>query len=247
VFEKHSNLVALFTEYGFLISGMTRLGELRLEKLMYLQPILDVPDANILGRIRLIYPRFVDRLPVRKFFVPIRPGYHSRLFPEIARPSPLPLLPALDQSLILPSGATRTPGNTIRKVYVCRAKIRQLSSGDMLFFYMSRDIAYANSQCITTIGIVENTYEADSPHRLVQLTSKRSVFTQQELELMSPGATDPVFVIDFLLVGHLVLPLSLERLRSIGAIRNQPPQSIAEIGENTYRRLREHMRLDNEG
>ena len=48
-------------------------------------------------------------------------------------------------------GQERTPGNTIRKVYLCRAKITRLRPGDVLFFYVSKDERYEASQSITTI------------------------------------------------------------------------------------------------
>jgi hypothetical protein len=103
----------------------------------------------------LNYPRYVDGETVHKFFVPIQPDYHRRLFPEIAFGAELPLFPKETFGLMLNHGQERTPGNRIRKVYLCRAKINRLRPGDVLFFYMSKDERYEASQSITTIGIVD--------------------------------------------------------------------------------------------
>src|ERR1700730_15408199 len=92
---------------------------------------------------------------VRKFCVPIQPDYHRRLFPEIAFGRDLPLFPKEEFGLILAHGQERTPGNTIRKVYLCRAKTTRIRPGDLLLFYMSKDDRYAASQSITTVGVVE--------------------------------------------------------------------------------------------
>ena len=54
----------------------------------------------------------------------------------------------------------RTPGNTIRKVYLCRAQAKGLKPGDILLFYLSRDERLAASQSLTTVGIVEQCRES---------------------------------------------------------------------------------------
>jgi hypothetical protein len=77
------------------------------------------------------------------------------LFPEIAIGTELPLFPTTTFGPILAHGQERTPGNTIRKVYLCRAKTTLLRPGDILFFYMSKDESYAASQSITTVGVAE--------------------------------------------------------------------------------------------
>jgi hypothetical protein len=54
------------------------------------------------------------------FCVPIRNEYHQKLFPELAIPFPLPLF-GDEPDFIVPTRGSRMPGNTIRKVYLCRA------------------------------------------------------------------------------------------------------------------------------
>ncbi|HUO00342.1 MAG TPA: hypothetical protein VMU69_29445 [Bradyrhizobium sp.] len=147
-------MIDLLLAYGFKHTKTLANGELMLEKTFANEP-LPVVSADVFGFDRAHYPRFFDGSGVRKFCVPIRPGYHRRLFPEIAFIAELPLFPSSSFSSMLAHGSASTPGNTIRKVYLCRAKITRLRPGDLVFFYMSKDEAYSSSQSITTVGVVE--------------------------------------------------------------------------------------------
>src|SRR5262249_48328811 len=153
------------------------------------------------------YPRFCDGPVVRKFCVPIRPDFHRRLFPEIAFGSELPLFPAEKFGPMLATGEERIPGNTIRKVYLCRAKTTHLRPGDLLFFYMSRDEQYAGSQSITTLGIFKQVIKATTENDLIRHTAKRSVYSPEELRVWGASASAPVRMIDFLLAGHIEPPV----------------------------------------
>ena len=121
---------------------------------------------------------------MRKFCIPIKPDYHRRLFPEIAFGTELPLFPTERFGPMLAHGQTRTPGNTIRKVYLCRAKTTRLRQGDLIFFYMSKDENYASSQSVTTVGIVGQVVNVISSEDLIKQTAKRSVFSAEALEQM---------------------------------------------------------------
>jgi hypothetical protein len=137
----------------------------------------------------------------------------------------------------------RTPGNTIRKVYLCRAQTRSLKAGDILLFYLSQDKKMEASQCITTVGIVEQWNESASSDSLVLLTAKRSVFSQQELIELQNERPSPLKVIDFLLTGHLTPAVPLSQLLTLGIFNGRPPQSIAEIDHERYLRLRPFVNL----
>ena len=172
----------------------------------------------------------------------IRPDYHRRLFPEIALAAELPLFPREAFRPMLPRGQDRTPGNTIRKVYLCRAKTKRLRPGNLLFFYMSKDPGYAASQSITTVGIVEQVQDVASADDLIRHTAKRSVFSAEELQEMKPSASSPVKMIDFLLVGHLE-PIRLEALLSLSVFSGRPPQSIIQLSEEQYEKLKPYIQL----
>jgi hypothetical protein len=133
-------LINLLLAYGFRRTKRLANGELMLEK-TFLHKLLPEVSADVLGFDRGHYPRFCDGPGVRKFCVPIQPDYHRRLFPEIAFGTELPLFPSSTFSPMLAHGSARTPGNTIRKVYLCRAKNTRLRPGDLVFFYMSKDEA----------------------------------------------------------------------------------------------------------
>jgi hypothetical protein len=200
-------------------------------------------SVNLFDSDRSHYPRFDDGPDVRKFCVPIRPDYHRRLFPEIAFAAELPLFPHQTVGLLLPRGQERTPGNTIRKVYLCRAKITRLRPGDLLFFYMSKDDTYAFSQSVTTVGIVEQVVEGASSDDLIRHTAKRSVFTADSLHAVNPSASAPVKMIDFLLGGHIEPAVSLDTLVRTRVFCNRPPQSISELTEERYAALKPYVAL----
>lgn len=213
-----------------------------LEKTFVYGPLPAV-SADVLGYDRRHYPRCFDGPAVRKFCVPIQPDYHRQLFPEIAFGVDLPLFPSSTFSPMLAHGSARTPGNTIRKVYLCRAKITRLRPGDLVFFYMSKDEAYAASQSITTFGVVEQVANITSADELIKQTAKRSVFSAEDLAGMAPSPLSPVKMIDFLLVGHSQPPVPLAKLVSARIFNGRPPQSIAEFSEERYQALQALLQL----
>ena len=236
-FPKQRFLIDLLKYYGF-EETQERNGELVLEKVLPKGP-LPQSTLSTLEIARLNYPRFDDRPEVQKFCVPIRSEFHSRLFPEIAKLRELPLFPddSFGTTNVSDTKHTRTPGNTIRKVYVCRATTNQLRPGDLLFFYLSKDERYVRSQSITTLGIVEQVNLAISTSDLIQLTGKRSVYSVDDLQNLQATMEMPVKVIDFLLVGHLQPPVALETLINKGVLANHPPQSIMSLRPERYAAL----------
>ena len=241
-FPKHAFLIELLLAYGFRHTKTLANGELMLEKRFVNGPLPAV-IGDVLGFDRGHYPRFLDGPTVRKFCVPIQPDYHRRLFPEIAFGAELPLFPLSTFSPMLAHGSARTPGNTIRKVYLCRAKITRLRPGDLAFFYMSKDEAYAASQSITTVGVIEQVANVTSAEELIKLTAKRSVFASEDLASMAPSPLSPVKMIDFLLVGHSQPAVPLAALVLADIFNARPPQSIAELSEQRYAALRAHLQL----
>jgi len=234
-FEDQEVLITLLCEYGFEITKKNDRGELVLEKVL-VRGALSLPTGNeVLAFDRLIYPRFWDGDNVSKFVVPIRDHYHQILFPEISYEKELPLFPV--RRLLLPHGNERTPGNTIRKVYLCRSPTTQIRPGDILLFYMSKSRVLAGSQCITTIGVAEQVTEAASLDELVRRTARRSVYSLEEQGELVSAAPTPVKVIDFLLVAHLDPFVSLTKLLGEGILQNAP-QSITRLDTDRYRRLR---------
>jgi hypothetical protein len=164
----------------------------------------------------------VSRPPAIAFCVPIRGNYHETLFPELADTAQSDLF----QVMGMPDHRARTPGNTIRKVYLCRAQTSQLRPGAVLYFYRSSLPSGHLSQSLTTVGVVEKVSESGELEQLVRLTAKRSVYTTRQLSAMIEASERPIKVIDFLLVGHLDTAMYLPELLKEGVFRG-PPQSIS--------------------
>jgi ribosomal protein S18 acetylase RimI-like enzyme len=239
-FADKDDLRYLLESYGFRVTGRQKNGELVLEKAMHKGPLVIDDQTDILTFDRACYPRFYDGDRVAKFVVPIQSAYHAKLFPEISYSKPLPLFSraGLARERMASRDPARTPGNTIRKVYLCRAPARSLKAGDIMLFYLSRDRRMEASQSITTIGIVEQWRESTSLEDLVLMTAKRSVFSRNELSDLQNEKDSPIKVIDFLLAGHLMPPVALDQLLDLGIFNRRPPQSIAELDDDRYQSLR---------
>ena len=144
---------------------------------------------------------------------------------------------------MLAHGQARTSGNTIRKVYLCRANTTLLRPGDLLFFYMSKDERFAASQSITTVGVVEQVINVSAADDLIRHTAKRSVFSADDLRAMEASRLSPVKVIDFVLVGHIQPSVRLDALVATNVFVGRPPQSIAQLPENRYTKLKSYIKL----
>ena len=239
-FPKQEALLSLLEAYGFRVTKTQQNGELYVEKVIKRGLLLRPDDVDPLSFAREVYPRFLDDERVAKFCVPIQSKYHQKLFPEIAKPLELPLFSQQDLPLLrkdVVGEPTQTPGNTIRKVYLSRASTKELSSGDLVFFYHSKDVAMTNSQSITSIGIVEGVTSGSDVSALTRLTAKRSVFSQAELSNLSDESDSPVKVMNFLLLGHIMPTIGLNSLIESGVF-TAAPQSTAKIHQHKYASLK---------
>jgi hypothetical protein len=90
---------------------------------------------------------------------------------------------------------------------------------------------------VTTVGIVEQARLAINARDLIRQVGRRSVFSQETLEAMSPSRDSPVLVIDFLLNGHLSPHIPIQALFACGAFVGNPPQSIKRIEQGVYEKL----------
>ena len=200
------------------------------------------PGESAVSKDLSIYPRYYFGPDVGAFVVPIQQQFHMTLFPEIAEGPPLPLFPA-ERFGVEPGGGPRTPGNTIRKVYVCRAPTRQLRPGDVLLFYLSKSERLLRSQSVTSIGVVENVELATSADDLMRRVGRRSVYSRDDLLAMNPSDSSAVLVIDFLLIGHISPPVTLPRLIESRVFSSRPPQAIARIDSEAFRRLQPSLSI----
>ena len=241
-FESQAVLIEVLQYYGFAMTGTNSLGEQIYEKALPRNELVCGANDNLFDLARLNYPRFSARSPATAFCIPIQSEFHNILFPELAIrvPMPQPDLfgePGLDHA----DQAIRRPGNTIKKVYLCRAMTQQLCPGSVVVFYRSNSPGYVASQSITSVGVVEAIYQAASLDDLVRLTAKRSVYSEAKLAAFEPTEQRPVKVIDFLLVGHIEPAIKLDDLKRMGVFRDAPPQSISRLTEERFMPVRNRM------
>ena len=242
VFPKQVQLIELLCGYGFERTRKLDNGELLLERPLREGPVDAVmPLHEVVAWNRRHYPRFYRSGDTRTFCVPIRPGYHERLFPEVSVRVQMDLF---REVLGDAGGRSMTPGNTIRKVYLCRAGTRRLRPGDLLAFYVSKDREFQDVQCITTVGVIENVAEVESLEEVVRATARRSVFSLSELQELLEESETPLKIIDFLLVAHLSTPIGLPELTRSGVFRRHPPQTIMECREDRCRWLHEALKRE---
>ena len=234
-------LIQILEYFGFQHTLTLNRSERVYEKIISADRLHLQSGSDVFELDRLSYPRFVADSKVDAYCVPIRGLYHRKLFPEIATQVPLPLFP--NQQMYLDGNSNRTPGNTIRKVYLCRAKVSHMKSGDLLFFYESKTPEFVASQSITSVGVVEATNSTADIDELIRLTAKRSVFAEQELKDIVSESDVPVKVIDFLLVGHFEPHIPLNELISMKVFKRHPPQSITKLSWASVAVLKSRLSL----
>ncbi len=229
-------LIGLMEYYGFRKTVEKEDGELIYEKPLS-RTVLASDNTSIFDQARLNYPRFVSGETVSAFGIPIREEYHDTLFPELKDQRQEDLFKSLGFGT-----ASMRPGNTIRKVYVCRAPSNLGDPGSILLFYKGKSDLNP-SQAITTIGILENLQTAYSVEELSRMTGGRSVYSQAQLETWAPTIARPIKVINFLLHGYFDTPLTFRKLQSMGVMKANPPQSIFSISTDKQMKILEKTNL----
>lgn len=205
------------------MSARTRRHEFIYEKLFARSALQAVGGVSAFESDRLNYPRFVTQPSIRGFVVPIKEGYHDTLYPDLRNPAQPDLFEVLGIG-----GGPKRPGNTIRKVYLCRAQSRIGPPGSLLVFYKGKSQS-PPSQALTAVGIFEESSMASSTRDLMLLTGGRSVYSEAELREWKATASRPVKVINYLLAAYIEPAITLNELRMLGVIPGHPPQSIFEL------------------
>jgi hypothetical protein len=213
--EENDRLIELITEYGFVKSGVNSRGEEIFLKKLVPEPG-DIAGLPVIEIFKKYYPSFYDGTAVKKWIVPIYPGYHTRLFTDYGH----------RQTMLLEhAGEFIVEGNAIKKAYISHSRIRQLEPGDVLLFYRSRD-----DQSVTSLGVIEEvrigmtvTYE------IIRFVGKRTVYSRDEIE----STPKPLTVILFRHHFHMRNPLKLATLLESGIFKGAP-QSIMQINDEKY-------------
>lgn len=205
-------LLELLSDFGFQRRG-TYGTDIMLVKMHPISP----PDEDIpaLDYAKLYFPHYRKDESVQKFLVPIQPQYHQVLFPELARQGQL-------------FNGNSVAGNAIKQAYLCKAPSNQVHTGDIVLFYRSKD-----EMAVTTIGVVERYETHTEAARIMQLVSRRTVYSQTEIETMTNKS---VRVMLFRLVGHFNNPIPLASLKQNANVSGKL-MSITKISDDSFSRI----------
>lgn len=216
---EQQRLINLLEEYGFQYHGIKK-GPGGNE-LLYTRSCEKAADRS---HPKVTYPFFSTAGHI--FLVPIRPEYHTELFPDsiLRTESPMDFV------------ENEPHRNAISKVYISRSIERAINSGDVLVFY--RTGGYYRS-VVTTIGVAENIIDGlPTEADFIRLCRKRSVFTDQQLSKQwNFYSTIRPFIVNFLYVYSFPKRINLQRLIEIGVIPsvNDAPRGFTRISINNLR------------
>jgi len=207
VFERHTALITMLEDFGFERQGVqTPRGELVMVKHL-LSPAVETPDHFTYHR--QFGPPAVDlALGGSVYVIPIRPRYHTRLFPDHPR-EPVRLLPDDDPF-----------GNALRKAYLSQSGITPLARGDTILFYRSDDW-----QAVSAVGVVEESMRSDDPSEVAAFAGQRTVYSYTEIaEMADPSALAVLFRQDRMIEPGWPLADLLD-----AGVLNAAPQSITQV------------------
>ncbi|MBE0481041.1 MAG: hypothetical protein IBX68_08680 [Dehalococcoidia bacterium] len=217
-------LVELITEYGFYSVGTNSRGEGVFVKRL-IPELIRAKGLSPFDITRVFYPSFYDGAKVKKFIIPIRPLYHGRLFTNYKD----------RQTELQEMFFYIVEGNTIKKAYVCNSRIRNVSQGDIILFYVSE------RKKLITLGVVETVYRGlQHSSDIVKAVGKRTVYSMNEIDSIS---IKPSLVILFWQYWHLDHPLSYYQLIDMGILKG-PPRSIVRIPDQHYYLIKETGRIN---
>lgn len=237
-YEDQVALMDLLEFYGFSNAGANANGEYIYERDFSASALARSETRTDFEQARENYPRFVLHHDTLGFGIPIQEGYHDTLYPDLW----MPTQPDLFGDASRAETITR-PGNTIRKVYLCRAQSKLGPAGSLLFFYKSAS-KNPPSQAITALGVLESVTLAKSTKDLMQLTGGRSVYSEDELDGWEATPQRAVKVINYLLVSYIEPAVSLDELRTLGVVNGHPQQSIYKLRDDLMTPLVQRAGLD---
>jgi predicted nucleic acid-binding protein len=214
---EQQRLINLLEEYGFNYHGLKK--SAGGNELVYVRSCERSANRS---NPKLTYPFFSTA--GRIFMVPIRPEYHTELFPDSILRTESP------EDFV----ENEPHRNAISKVYISWSIERNLHSGDVIVFYRTADKypAYHNS-VVTTIGVIEKVINNISNEQdFIRLCRKRSVFTDTELaKQWNRYTTNRPFIVNFLYVYSFPKRINRQKLFEMGVISDvyKGPRGFTQI------------------
>jgi hypothetical protein len=223
---KQGFLKDLCVNFGFLEFGKYKGDLVYVKKHPLIPPnSLDEPvEYN-----RRYFPHFKNESRVGKFIIPIIPQYHRILFPDIQDQLDIFHHFSIDSS-------KQIVGNAIKQAYLCHAPVKGMKSGDIIMFYRSHD-----KKAVTSLGIVEISDDFDNTDEIVQLVSKRTVYSFEEIEKMAEKKTK---VILFRLALHFTKTIPFKWLTDNEIVKGNI-QTIRRISNESFKKITEKYSVEN--
>jgi rRNA-processing protein FCF1 len=227
--QEEDMLVNLITQYGFSKVAINKNGEdVYLKKLTIKKN--QTEKLSFVEIDKQYYPSLYDGKKVKKFIIPIRPQYYNRLFTDSKE---------RQSSLTEYSGDFIIEGNTIKKAYLTHSKIKKMTPGDIILFYLSRGTKQLSE--IRPVGAIEEVHQGiKDSNDIIKYVGKRTVYSKEEIKQMSQK---PTTVILFQHHFYLEKSLSLNKLLKMN-ILSAAPQTITEIDHKKYLILKEEGEID---
>lgn len=169
IFPKHSQLINLLKEYGFILHGVKE-SDMGKE---------DVYIKNKFTRHKDMYLDYpvIELVGNKKFLLSIYPEFHSRIFPYSK-------LNTEKNHIIEDIPAT----NSIEKIYIARMEgIKDINIGDLLVIYRTaekdKSARYSSvATSICTVVEVKNIFDFKNLEEYLDYCKKYSIFTESELK-----------------------------------------------------------------
>jgi hypothetical protein len=215
--DRHHFLFEMLEDFGFSNVGKHP-GSIGRDAVYLKRHPISPPVDNIepFEYLRRFFPHFRHDSAICKFIIPIRPEYHSILFPDYE---------AKQRNLFRPSN---TAGNAIKLAYLCHAPTKHMKPGELLLFYRSGD-----EKAITSLGIVERYETLQGADLIAGLVRRRTVYSMREIEAM---IKKPTRVMLFRLIKHFERPFSQPWLEANSVLKG-PPQSITKISNTSFEKV----------
>lgn len=221
---EHYRLIRMLEDWGFVYHGTK--GNDADPELVYVRDFRPAVDPEDPQR---TFPYL--SATARKFFVPIRPDYHTELLPDsiLNTESPADFV------------ENKPNRNALRKVYISRSHERSLRAGDIIVFYRTKssDGPAWYTSVATTIGVVQDVIDGLPDLRsFIAACRKRSVFSDADLKKWwdyFPNSRP--FVVNFLYVYPFPKRPNLKTLTEIGAIKGDAPRGFQRISDESFEKL----------